>query len=331
MVHFEWLWAFALLPVPLLVRFLIKPARVFEQAALRMPFIEDLEQSMRQKKRIFSNRVLLYLALLAWVLLVVAASRPQWLGEFAQMPVSGRDLMVALDISGSMRERDFVLAGRRVERLRAAKEVAGDFIERRGGDRIGLIVFGEYPYLQMPLSFDLKSVGEMLDNTFIGLAEDKKTAIGDAIGLALKRLKQYRHSNRVLILLTDGANNAGSLDPVTAATLAAGEGMKIYTIGIGADRATARALGLFRQRSDLDEKTLRTIATKTGGRYFRAKDTNELKKIYALLDRLEVIERDPELFQTRTSLYPWPLMAALLIALAVLLLRSGRGLADELF
>ncbi len=326
-IHFEWLWAFALLPAPLLARFLVKPARSVEQAALRVPFMDDFEQSMRHKRSFFSKKLLLWLAAIAWLLLVISAARPQWLGEFTQMPVSGRDLMLALDISGSMEQQDFMLDRRRVNRLEAAKAVAGDFIKRREGDRIGLIVFGEYPYLQMPLSFDLESVREMLGDTFIGLAEEKKTAIGDAIGLALKRLRQYEQSNRVLILLTDGASNAGSIDPGTAATLAAGEGMKIYTIGIGADRAAARKMGLFGARSDLDEKTLRAIAKKTGGRYFRARDTNELKKIYALLDQLEVIERDPELFQTRTALYPWPLTAALLMAVLLLLLRSGRRIA----
>ncbi len=327
MIHFEWLWAFALLPVPLLARFLVKPARSVEQSALRVPFIHDFERGMKHKRRIFSRDTLLWFAALAWLLLVTAAARPQWLGEFTQMPVSGRDLMLALDISGSMQERDFVLDGRRVERLEAAKAVAADFIERRGGDRIGLIVFGEYPYLQMPLSFDLESVNEMLGDTFIGLAEEKKTAIGDAIGLALKRLRQYEQSNRVLILLTDGASNAGGLDPETAAVLAAGEGMKIYTIGIGADHTTARVRSLFGRRADLDERTLRAIAKKTGGRYFRARDTNELKKIYVLLDQLEAIERDAELFQTRTALYPWPLAAALLMAAALLLLRSRRRAA----
>ena len=322
MIHFEWLWAFALLPLPLFIRFLVNPVRGSEQAALRVPFIADFEQSMKRKGRFSSKKLLLFLAILAWLLLVLATMRPQWLGEFTQLPVSGRDLMLAIDISGSMKEQDFVLSGRRASRLAAAKAVASDFIKRREGDRVGLIVFGAYSYLQMPLSFDLKSVNEMLGDTFIGLAEEKNTAIGDAIGLTLKRLRQYEQSNRVLILLTDGVNNAGSLDPQTAATLAAEEGMKIYTIGIGADRASASRLGLFRLGggSELDEKTLREIAKKTGGRYFRAKDTNELKKIYVLLDKLEVIERTPELFQTRTALYTWPLGIALLIIVILLLM-----------
>ncbi len=324
MIHFEWWWAFALLPAPLFARFLTKPAKAVEQAALRVPFVTDFEQSLGRRRGIFTRRLLLWLAVLAWLALITAAARPQWLGEFTQLPISGRDLMLAIDVSGSMEQKDFIMDRRRVDRLTAAKAVASDFIKRREGDRIGLIVFGEYPYLQMPLSFDLESVREMLADTFIGLAEEKRTAIGDAIGLALKRLRRYEQSNRVMILLTDGASNAGSLDPETAATLAAEEGMKIYTIGVGADRATAMRMGLFGAAADLDEKTLRAVAKKTGGRYFRAKDTNELRKIYALLDQLEVIERDPEMFQTRTALYPWPLSAALLIAVLLLLLRSGR-------
>ena len=324
MIHFEWWWAFALLPLPLLARFLTKPAKAVEQAALRVPFVADFERSLGRRRSIFTRKLLLWLAMLAWLALITSAARPQWLGEFTQLPISGRDLMLAIDVSGSMEQRDFTLDRRRVDRLTAAKAVASDFIERREGDRVGLIVFGEYPYLQMPLSFDLESVREMLADTFIGLAEEKRTAIGDAIGLALKRLRRYEQSNRVMILLTDGASNAGGLDPETAATLAAEEGMKIYTIGVGADRATAIRMGLFGGGTDLDEKTLRAIAKKTGGRYFRAKDTNELRKIYALLDQLEIIERDPEMFQTRTALYPWPLATALLIAVLLLLLRSGR-------
>ena len=330
LIHFEWLWAFALLPVPLLVRFLMKPTRVSEQAALRVPFMEDFEQSIRHRRRLLPKSVLLGLAILAWALLILALARPQWLGEFSQLPMSGRDLMLAIDVSGSMKEKDFVVNKRLVARIDAAKAVAGDFIKRRQGDRIGLIVFGGAPYLQMPLSFDLESVNEMLRETFIGLAEERTTAIGDAIGLALKRLRQYKQSNRVLILLTDGINNSGSLDPGTAAELAGEEGMKIYTIGIGSDRATARKLGIWRGSfgNELDEATLRTVAKKTNGRYFRAKDTAELRKIYALLDELEVIERTPELFQTQKALYPWPLTAALLVAALLLLFRHvfGRGL-----
>ncbi len=331
MIHFEWLWVFSLLPLPLFARFLLKPAQANEQAALRVPFADDFAQSARHRRRFFPRRLPLWLAVLAWSFLILAAARPQWLGEFSQLPISGRDLMLAIDISGSMKEKDFAVNRKLVSRIHAAKAVASDFIKRREGDRVGLIVFGGSPYLQMPLSFDLKSVNEMLRDTFIGLAEESNTAIGDAIGLALKRLRQYDQSNRVLILLTDGVNNAGSLDPKTAAELAAQEGMKIYTIGIGSDAATARKLGFWGAGlgREFDEETLREVAKKTGGRYFRARDTAELRQIYALLDKLEVIERAPELFRTKTALYPWPLTASLLVAVLLLLLRyfSGRRFA----
>ena len=357
MIHFEWLWAYALLALPLLFRWLLKPVQSARQTALRVPFLSDFER-LHQGRGASSRRLLLAFAALAWLLFVIALSRPQWLGEYAQAPVSGRDLMLAVDVSGSMKEADFVIGGVRVSRIDAARIVGGDFIRRREGDRLGLIVFGGRPYLQMPLSFDTAAVARMLDETFIGLAEEKETAIGDAIGLALKRLRR-RHSEsgghgesderggrgerggsgesdesdesgghdgrgeRVLILLTDGANNAGRLSPQVAADLAAKENMKIYTIGIGADADMLGHFGTFFGRSRLDERTLKAIAERTGGRYFRARNTPELAEIYRVLDQLEVIERDPEVFRTRRALYPWPLAAALLVAAALLLLRSG--------
>jgi len=317
MMHFEWWWAWLLLPLPLLLRFLLKPARGADQAALRVPFLADFERPRRGAAAAF-GRWPLYLALLGWLLLIAALSRPQWLGELAQAPVSGRDLMLAVDISGSMKEIYFALGGRRVSRIDAAKAVGADFIVRREGDRIGLIVFGGRPYLQMPLSFDLKAVSDMLAETFIGLAEERETAIGDAIGLALKRLRR-REGDRVLILLTDGANNAGSLSPQVAADLAARENMKIYTIGIGPDIGDRARVNLFRRGSELDEETLKAIAGATGGRYFRARNTAELAEIYRLLDRIEAVEHEAATFRTRRALYPWPLAAAALIAGFVLL------------
>ena len=339
MIHFEWLWAYALLALPLLFRWLLKPVQSARQSALRVPFLSDFER-LHHGRGTSSRRLLLAFAALAWLLFIIALSRPQWLGEYTQAPVSGRDLMLAVDVSGSMKESDFVIGDKRVSRIDAARIVGGDFIRRREGDRLGLIVFGGRPYLQMPLSFDTKAVARMLDETFIGLAEEKETAIGDAIGLALKRLRRSDSENggrgengegressergeRVLILLTDGANNAGLLSPQVAADLAAKENMKIYTIGIGADAEMLGHFGMFFGRSRLDEGTLKAIAEKTGGRYFRARNTPELAEIYRILDQLEVIERDPEVFRTRRALYPWPLAAALLVATALLLLRGG--------
>ena len=249
--------------------------------------------------------------------------RPQWVGDVMSIPVSGRDLMLAVDLSGSMQEEDFVLKGERVDRLTATKSVAGDFIERRVGDRIGLILFGERAYLQVPFTFDRKTVKTLLYEAEIGLA-GKATAIGDAIGLAVKRLRERDESNRVLVLLTDGANTTGTVAPKEAAQLAAAEGLKIYTIGVGADEMLVRDLFGMRKvnpSAELDEETLKTIAGITGGRYFRARDTRELEEIYRLLDKLEPVAEEARPFRPRKALYYWPLAGAVFIA--ALLLPAG--------
>ena len=319
MLEFEWLWMFLLLPLPVIVRWFVRPAEPAKQTAIRLPFFSDFQELKRVRPRIFSRQNLFVLALLGWVLLITAAARPQWVGEIKQVPVSGRDLMLALDLSGSMNENDFVLHGRRVTRLQAAKDVAREFIQRRQGDRIGVIVFALHPYALMPLSFDLQTVQEMLAETFIGLVEETKTAIGDAILLSLKQLQGQEAAKRVLVLLTDGASNTGSVPPQKAAEFAATYGLKIYTIGVGSD---IRQRGFFvRQNYDLDEKTLKTIADKTGGRYFRARNTSELRQIYTLLDKLEPVPRASEFFRTQKVLYPYPLSAAASVAVMILLLR----------
>lgn len=319
MIHFAWPWLLAALPLPLLIRWLLPAALPAEQAALKVPFLDDLaEAGMNPRRKSRSGRPLI-LAMAAWLLLVVACTRPQWLGEPIEQAVSGRDLMLAVDLSGSMEEQDFILNKERVDRLTAAKAVAGDFIERRAGDRLGLILFGTQAYLQTPLTFDRKTVKTLLDESAIGLAGDN-TAIGDAIGLAVKRLKNQPGNSRVLILMTDGANTAGEVSPLKAAELAASYQLKIYTIGIGADEMLVRSFFGTRKVNpsrDLDEKTLIAIAKNTGGRYFRARNAEELSYIYLLLDKLEPIARDKQYFRPRTELFYWPL--SLSLALAVLL------------
>jgi len=322
MIHFEWPWLLTVLPLPLLIRWLLPASQLAEQAALKVPFLDDFSG--------FESRALspqkpwrLWLAIAAWVLLVFAVSRPQWLGEPIEQTVSGRDLMMAVDLSGSMEEQDFVINKQRVDRLTATKFVAADFINRRVGDRVGLILFGTQAYLQTPLTFDRKTVITLLNESAIGLAGDN-TAIGDAIGLAVKRLKNQQANSRVLILLTDGANTAGEVSPIKAAELAAENQLKIYTIGIGADEMQVRSF--FGSRTvnpsrDLDEKTLTAIADTTGGHYFRARNTEELDKIYQLLDELEPVEKDKQYYRPRSELYPWPLGLALALAVAVCLSR----------
>jgi Ca-activated chloride channel homolog len=315
MIHFEWPWLSLVLPLPLLVRWLLPARMTVEQAALKVPFLDDL--SGAETKSVTQNKKWpLLLASIAWVLLVIACTRPQWLGEPIEQAVSGRDLMLAVDLSGSMEVQDFIINKRPVDRLTAIKWVASDFINRRVGDRLGLILFGSQAYLQTPLTFDRKTVMTLLDESAIGLAGDN-TAIGDAIGLAIKRLKNQPADSRVLILLTDGANTAGEVSPLKAAELAAANKLKIYTIGVGADEMIVRSFFGSRKvnpSNDLDENTLVKIAESTGGRYFRARNADELNNIYMLLDQLEPIEKDKQFFRPRTDLFYWPLAVALALS-----------------
>ncbi|MFI3179802.1 MAG: VWA domain-containing protein [Methylococcaceae bacterium] len=312
MIHFEWPWLLTALPLPLLVRWLLPANTPLEQSALKVPFLDDFSDA---KTPLISKHQQwpLLLATIAWFLLVIACTRPQWLGEPIEQAVSGRDLMLAVDLSGSMEEQDFLINKNPVDRLTAIKWVASDFINRRIGDRIGLILFGTQAYLQTPLTFDRKTVLTLLNESAIGLAGEN-TAIGDAIGLAVKRLKNQPANSRVLILLTDGANTAGEVSPLKAAELAAANQLKIYTIGVGADEMIVRSFFGNRKvnpSQDLDENTLVKVSESTGGRYFRARNSEELNNIYMLLDKLEPVEKDKQYFRPRSELYFWPLSLAL--------------------
>ncbi len=316
MLQIEWPLALLLLPLPLLV-YLGLPARSsLEQAALRVPEIDDFGFGAVGGRRAVPRRWRQMLSLVAWILLVLAAARPQWLGESVSFPLSGRDLVLAVDLSDSMRTADFRVDGEQVNRLQATKRVASRFIERRRGDRLGLILFGTQAYLQAPLTFDSNTVKRLLEESAIGLAGER-TAIGDAIGLALKRLDLQQEGSRVLILMTDGANTAGEVTPLKAAELAARRGLKIYTIGIGADEDIEISwFGIRRVNpsAQLDEETLRSIAESTGGRYFRARDSEELEQIYQLLDELEPLPRDEQKLRPISALFVWPLGFSLLFA-----------------
>ncbi len=330
MIQFEWPWLLLALPLPWLLRRFLAPAPPPRDAALRVPNLGDFAFEANTLSRARRGwRLLWCVALMAWLALILSAMRPLWLGDPVDLPVSGRDLLLAVDLSGSMDEEDFEIRGRTVNRLTATKWVAGDFIARRIGDRIGLILFGEQAYLQAPLTFDRTTVRTLLDEAVIGLA-GKATAIGDAIGLAVKRLREKKSGDRVLILLTDGANTAGAVAPQEAAELAAKEGLRIYTIGVGADAMLVRNLfGLRRinPAADLDEDTLRAIAETTGGKYFRARDTQELEEIYRLLDKLEPAASDPRQFRPQTTLFHWPLLCALLLSGALVWARL-RGVTE---
>jgi Ca-activated chloride channel family protein len=292
--------------------------------ALRVPWFRSVSDSGASWMR---QPLLAVAAGLAWGLLTLAAARPQWVGEIETLPITGRDLLLAVDISGSMDTQDMMLAGRNVNRLAMVKKVAGDFIERRKGDRVGLVLFGSRAYLQTPLTFDTETTAILLAESEIGLA-GRETAIGDAIGLAVKRLRQDAASERVLILLTDGANTSGEVEPLQATEFAAREGLRIYTVGVGADEMMVRdffGTRLVNPSADLDEDTLRAIAERTGGTYFRARDAADLARIYQKLDELEPVESDQEAVRPVDELFYWPLAGALLVTLAALayVLRPG--------
>ena len=307
-----WPWALLALPLPLLVRIVVPPAKGLSEAGLRVPSI-DAFATLRDRsgaEQLLNWRF--WLAATAWLLLVLAAARPERIGDELDVPVAGRNLMLAVDLSGSMDQKDFELGGLRVDRLTATKAVASDFIERRDGDRIGLILFGERAYLQVPLTLDRATVNVLLMEAFIGLAGEK-TAIGDAITLAVRRIHEQNEDegDQVLVLLTDGANTAGEVDPLKAAQLAQQVGLRIYTIGIGAEQIEVASLIGGRRSinpsADLDEETLTRIAALTGGQYFRATDTASLQDIYRLVDELEPVEEPESGFRPVKSYYFYPL------------------------
>jgi Ca-activated chloride channel family protein len=309
-----WPWMLALLPVPWLLRWLLPESPSRGLQALRVPWYRAVAGGRTGWVR---RPLLAAVATLVWALLVIAAARPQWVGDIDSLPVTGRDLLLAVDISGSMDTQDMIWRNRPVNRLVVVKNVAGEFIERRRGDRVGLVLFGSRAYLQTPLTFDTRTTATLLDESEIGLA-GRETAIGDAIGLAVKRLREDAASERVLILLTDGANTSGEVQPLQAAEFAAREGLTIYTVGVGADEMMVQDfLGsrVVNPSADLDEDTLRAIAERTGGVYFRARDAAGLAEIYRLIDELEPVESDVESVRPVDELFYWPLGAAYLLAL----------------
>lgn len=332
MFEFAWLWVFALLPLPWLLRVLL-PAADSGEPALKVSFLDELEGLAGRRARISLptwQRQAPYVLL--WLLLLIAAARPQWLGDPLPIAASGRDLLVAVDVSGSMDYPDMRWQDEDVSRLTLVQHLLGDFLEHRQGDRVGLILFGSKAYVQAPLTFDRRTVRTWLDEARIGIA-GKNTAIGDAIGLALKRLRQRPTQSRVLILVTDGANNGGQIHPITAARLAAQEHVRIHTIGIGADPSADGALGMLglNPSLDLDEPSLQDIAQITGGQYFRARDGDQLQAIGARLDALEPVNQKPTQARPAQALYIWPLSAALLLSVLLVIRENWPNNPVQLF
>ena len=324
-----WAWRVLLLPVPWLIRRWLSAASGAGRQALRVPWFAMMQDSVAGWMK---KPLLAVLAALIWIALLLAAARPQWVGEVENLPVTGRDLLLAVDISGSMDTQDMVLGNKPVNRLTVVKKVAGEFIQRRKGDRVGLVLFGSRAYLQTPLTFDTETTAILLDESEIGLA-GRETAIGDAIGLAVKRLREDAASERVLVLLTDGANTSGEVQPMQATEFAAREGLKIYTVGVGADEMMVKDFfgsRLVNPSADLDEDTLKAIAERTGGAYFRARDAEALADIYRQLDELEPVESDQEAIRPVDELFYLPLSVAFALALAGALYSMLPGLRREM-
>ncbi|MCF6264505.1 MAG: VWA domain-containing protein [Xanthomonadales bacterium] len=312
---FAWPWLFLLLPLPWLAWRFLPKAESQLSGSVRVPFYHWLGEGTESSGS--SGWLSRLMAIIVWLLVLTAAARPQWVDEPLTFPLSGRDLLMAMDVSGSMDTRDMQLNGHMVSRLTMVKEVMSAFIQRRQGDRVGLVLFGSRAYLQTPLTFDTQTTARLMQESEIGLA-GRETAIGDAIGLSIKRLRDNTEAERILVLLTDGANTAGTVDPLQAAEYAAKEGLTIYAIGVGADEMLVRDLfgsRLVNPATDLDEKTMQAIAAKTGGRYFRARDTSDLEKIYQIIDELEPVSSDVVVIRPITEWFWLPLMLALIICL----------------
>ena len=317
MMRLLWPWMAVLLPLPW-IHYRLRAVAAPATAALFLPFAAALGASGSKGASAGITRRLVFAAL--WCLLVLAAMRPQWLGDPLPAPTTGRRIILAVDVSGSMSTQDMA---NNASRLQVVQQVAGKFIDGRQGDQVGLILFGTQPYVQAPLTQDLVTVHHFLDEAIVGVA-GPQTAIGDAIGMAIKRLRAEKREsdasaaaaaapgNTVLILLTDGQSNAGVVQPLQAAKFAADAGLRIYTIGVGA----AAGAGFFGPpgNNDLDEKTLKQIAETTGGQYFRATDASALQSVYRQIETLEPVAARAQWLRPVDEWFWVPLAAALFLS-----------------
>ncbi|MEE2022934.1 VWA domain-containing protein [Alkalimonas mucilaginosa] len=312
MFELNWPWLLLLLPLPLLIK---SSATMVGRALKLKPLLQVAGQNQRSQSK--WKRPATWLAGLIWLALLLAAAEPRWYGEPVQIPQQARDIMLVLDLSGSMEIEDMRWQGRTINRIEAVQILTRDFLERRQGDRIGLILFADAAYQLTPLTLDLTTVQTMLDEIVVGMA-GRRTAIGEGIGLAVKRFNELESSNKVIVFLSDGASNTGNISPEESLQLAIAAGVRIHTVGIGAEEMVQQ--GLFGPRvvnpsHDLDEPLLIRMAEETGGAYFRARNMQEFERMYQLLDELEPIERETLSYRPQRSLVHWPLAVALLLSL----------------
>ena len=317
MFSFLWPIVAAVLPLPWLVRRFLSsvPEEAQIVGAIKVPFFKRLAKISGTKAYFSTAKP--WPALLAWLCFVLAAMRPIWLGNPIAIHNNSRNIVLALDVSGSMAEEDFDLNGRPVTRLDMLKALTDDFIQSRSGDNVGLVIFGSEAYVYAPLSPDTKTLRELNSEIGIGIAGEQ-TAIGEALALATQNSASVPTESRIVILMSDGYANAGSVNVEDGLKLAKNQAVKVYTVGIG---STAKLVKDFfgtvqvNPSLDLDEKTLKEIADTTGGKYFRAKTTDDLNEIYALINELETIEQNEQFIRPRKELFYWPLALGMLFFL----------------
>ena len=331
MITFAYPDLFVLLALPYIVYNFLPPISGLSNVSLSVPFINDLKNIKKEvdssyfpnfNEKILFSLKLFYLFIL-WTLLVTAVARPQFLGTPQKVKTENRDIMLVIDISTSMLQKDYSTNKRTFDRLTAVKFVVSEFIKNRTEDRFGLVLFGTRAYLQSPLTFDRAAISEILFNTEAGMAGNS-TSIGDALGLALKNIrKDENKDNKIIILLSDGESNDGSLSMAQAIDLAEKEGIKVYTIGVGSEGGfMGSLLGL--RANELDEKSLKELAQRTKGNYFKATNLANLQLIYNKIDEMEPKSNEGSIVQEKHELFYIPLIIALILSIGlVFYLRRG--------
>ncbi|MEN8194768.1 MAG: VWA domain-containing protein [Bacteroidota bacterium] len=309
MLEFEYIWMFLLIPLPIIIWFVIPPYKDIQES-IRIPFFEEISSAAKLKPSegaviLKLNWMQRLLAPIVWVLLVAAIAKPQWVDDPIIKIESARDLLLAVDISQSMEARDYTDSlNQRVDRLTVVKEVLDDFITKREGDRLGLILFGGGAYPQIPFTLDFKTYRLLLKQAEIGMA-GPQTVIGDAIGLGIKMFEQSEVEERILILLTDGNDTGSKMPPLKAAEIAKQNGIVIHTIGIGDPSASGE--------NKVDLEAIKEIASITGGKSYRGDNRKELEGIYSELDKLNPQNYDTQNYRPKHPLYFYPLGLAILL------------------
>ncbi|MGC9491150.1 vWA domain-containing protein [Vibrio genomosp. F10] len=317
-LEFVWWWAFLLLPLPLIINRLLPPVKT--AVPVQLPFLPSSKGQAAPKQTLLRA-----LAVVVWIFLLTALARPVWYGEPVTHQPEHRDLMLVVDLSGSMAQEDMRQGDQFIDRLTAVKNVLTDFINKRTGDRMGLVVFADHAYLQTPLTLDRQTVSQQLNQTVLGLI-GSSTAIGDGIAVATKTFIDSDAPQRVMILLSDGSNTAGVLDPMEAAEIAKQYGTTIYTVGVGAGEMVVKEFFMTRKvdtARDLDEESLKSIAQLTGGQYFRSRDTQDLASIYDTINELEPVSEAVQTWRPQTEWFGLPLSISLLLCCVVIVLRRG--------